>query len=178
MKKKTEPRLLDAVTAAIVFDYDCESGLMFWKIKSGPVLPGRMVGSRHCEGYLETRYAGFRYLVHRLAWLIHFGRWPVNDIDHINGIRDDNRISNLRDVTRSINLQNMRRAKANSKAKLLGVNKQDGGSWGARIKSNGKTILLGTYKTPELAHAAYLKAKSLHHPESFLAMEMSRERSL
>jgi hypothetical protein len=46
----------------------------------------------------------------RLAWLLHFGRWPSEFIDHINGDRADNRIANLRDVPHAANMRNRRDA--------------------------------------------------------------------
>lgn len=42
-------------------------------------------------------------LAHRAIWFLHFGRWPNDEIDHINHIRTDNRIENLRDVSHSEN---------------------------------------------------------------------------
>ena len=36
-----------------------------------------------------------------------YGKWPENEIDHINGIKDDNRINNLRDVTNRQNALNV-----------------------------------------------------------------------
>lgn len=39
---------------------------------------------------------------HRLVWFLTHGYWP-KEIDHINGVRADNRLSNLREVTRTVN---------------------------------------------------------------------------
>src|SRR6516225_11799534 len=41
--------------------------------------------------------------IHILIWALYYGEWPTKTIDHINGIRGDNRIKNLRDVSLSIN---------------------------------------------------------------------------
>ena len=48
--------------------------------------------------YLSCRLYGKHYALHRLAWFHYYGSWPVHEIDHINGVRSDNRIVNLRDV--------------------------------------------------------------------------------
>jgi hypothetical protein len=91
------------------------------------------------------------------------GRWPQFEIDHRNGIHDDNRWENLRDGTKSYNLQNQRKAHRNNKIGLLGVGKKRDG-FQARIHLNGKTRYLGSFPTPELAYAAYLEAKRELHP--------------
>lgn len=46
---------------------------------------------------------GHSWPAHRLIWKIHTGRDPVGLIDHINGVRYDNRIENLRDVPIHVN---------------------------------------------------------------------------
>jgi hypothetical protein len=43
---------------------------------------------------------------HILAWALYYGEWPKQTIDHINGIRGDNRIENLRDVSMKTQQQN------------------------------------------------------------------------
>jgi hypothetical protein len=59
-------------------------------------------------------------------------------------------------------MQNQRRARSDSSTGLLGVSK-NGSGWRAEIRVDGKKINLGTHKTPELAHLAYVNAKRKHH---------------
>lgn len=59
-------------------------------------------------GYRYISFRGRHYYAHRLAWLIVKGEWPKNHIDHINGVKDDNRIANLRDVSSAENHRNMK----------------------------------------------------------------------
>ena len=66
---------------------------------------GKIVGYENNNGYIIIRLFGENYLSHRLAWFYIHGYWP-NIIDHINGIKSDNRIDNLREVTRSQNAIN------------------------------------------------------------------------
>ncbi len=81
--------------------------------------------------------------MHRLAWLYMYGEWPVGDIDHINGIRDDNRLINLRSVSRQENLRN-RRTGRNNTSGVMGVNWDKSlGKWRSSIGIGGKTKHLG-----------------------------------
>jgi len=86
-------------------------------------------------------------------------------VDHINGIRDDNRIENLRWVTRSQNQYNTKVRKHN-RVGLKGVSvDQDKKSnkYQARIIIEGKQKNIGWFSTPEEAHEAYVaKARELH----------------
>lgn len=106
---------------------------------------------------------GVPKLAHRLAWLYVYGEWPQHGLDHINGVRLDNRISNLRDVPQTINLENQRKAKGLTKSGFLGVERTRGGKWAARIVANGKRYGLGVFATPEAAHSAYVTAKRKLH---------------
>ncbi len=60
------------------------------------------------------------YLAHRLAWFYVYGYFPENEIDHINGIRSDNRIYNLREVSHQCNMRNCKLRK-NNKSGITGV---------------------------------------------------------
>lgn len=104
------------------------------------------------------------YLEHRLAWLYVTGTWPSDQIDHVNGIRDDNRIFNLREATGPENNGNQRQARSDNKTGLLGVywDKQHK-KFSAKIMFSGKHKYLGYFPTAEEAHAAYIKAKRELH---------------
>jgi hypothetical protein len=92
------------------------------------------------------------------------GELPSGHIDHINGVRTDNRWVNLRDVTRLVNQQNMRRARKDSRSGLQGVQQtKPGGSWRARIRLNGSVHHIGCFPTPEMAHEAYVATKRKFH---------------
>jgi hypothetical protein len=102
------------------------------------------------------------YLEHRVIWLWVTGEWPLHGIDHIDGVKDNNRWANLRDVSPSVNSQNTKRAKAGSSTGLLGVTRM-GSRFQAKIMTRGKMAYLGTFATGQLAHEAYLAAKRELH---------------
>lgn len=136
--------------------YNPESGLFLVK-SSGR----RAFATRHREGYLAGRFMGVLFLAHRVAWAMHHKRWPKRQIDHINGVRDDNRIANLRDVSHIENHRNCRPWNPQKSQCPPGVYKNHG-KYSARIKVNYVTHYLGSFATEEQAHAAYLRAKEQH----------------
>lgn len=128
------------------------------RIKIGSVAGYARPGCR-----LVISVDGKLYHAHRLAWFWMTGEWPKDQINHINGVRDDNRWDNLREATRSQNQQN-RKVNSNNKSGYMGVSWQRrAGKWVAHIKIAGCNRYLGLFTTPEDAHAAYLAAKAEHH---------------
>ena len=144
--------------------YTPETGKFIW-------LKGRRAGcpagSKGTNGYIKIQLLGVCCLAHRLAWLYVHGEFPANYIDHINGVKSDNRISNLRDATASENRQNQRRGNIGTKSGLLGVY-PSGRKWMAMIHVNHQHRYLGTYDSKEEAHEKYLEAKRVHHPAGTL----------
>ena len=149
-----------------VLDYNPKTGIFVWKIAtSRKMRAGAIAGYLNNRGYVQICDRGVRYMAHRLAWLFTYGKLPSNWIDHINGIRNDNRIENLRDVSKLGNNQNQTKAHRDSECGLLGVRiKKSNGKYIAAIKTNGKSKHLGTFLTKEEAHQAYVAAKRIHHP--------------
>ena len=89
-------------------------------------------------------------LAHRVAWAVFHGRWPDGEIDHINGVRVDNRIVNLRDVDGSVNNRNAKIRKDNSSG-YAGVYKQKN-RYLAHIRIDGKQTVIGRFDCPKEAH--------------------------
>jgi hypothetical protein len=142
-----------------LLDYDFTTGVFTWRVDFGNRKSGAVAGSKDAHGYIVITINGRAYKAHRLAWLYCHGGWPEHSIDHINGVKDDNRIANLRDVEHPLNLLNVRRAYRTNKSGFLGVSR-NGSGWRAEIRVAKKKRNLGTYDTPEQAHAAYLAAKN------------------
>jgi hypothetical protein len=142
--------------------YDPDTGTFVRRESRGGMRKGSNAGCIGANGYLRVRVDGKNYLCHRLAWLYVFGRWPVDQIDHINGIRSDNRIVNLRECSNAENHKN-RRANKNGNGTLGASWHKNMGKWQSQIGVNGKKIYLGYFDTKEEAHTAYLEAKKQFH---------------
>jgi HNH endonuclease/AP2 domain len=141
--------------------YNPETGIFTWLMKPSPqanrISADNIAGHINVEGYFVIGIDGKVYKAHRLAWFYMAGVWP-NQIDHINGIRNDNRWCNLRLVKKSQNALNRGENKNNTSG-IKGVSwykKYE--KWVAQIGKNKKRINLGYFDTKEEAHAAYCEA--------------------
>lgn len=142
--------------------YDEVTGALAWRAPCGNRLPGQSIGTPDTHGHLRFKHAGRSYAVHRVCWLIVFGEWPREQIDHINGDRTDNRIINLRQVSARRNSENQRRAHCNNRLGVLGVRKVRN-RFHARITVNGAPLFLGVFESEADAAAAYVEAKRGMH---------------
>jgi len=121
-------------------------------------------GHLNSDGYRHISIDGRTYQEHHVIWLLAHGDWPkLDEIDHINGIKDDNRIENLRQATRSQNKVNFPRSRRKNDLPRGVVPHR--GKFQARIKVNGKNLTLGTFSHPNAAHAAYLRAAQQYYKE-------------
>jgi hypothetical protein len=111
------------------------------------------------NGYIQPEINHKHIYLHRVISAAFLGL-DINDtniqVDHINGIRHDNRVENLRLVTCQQNQFNQ------TKAKGFTWNKQHN-KWHAQIRLNGKLKYLGLFNNEEDAHQAYLDAKLIYH---------------
>jgi hypothetical protein len=141
-----------------LFEY--KDGMLF-HIKSKSFF-GKRAGMINPYGYRVVRADGRKYYEHRIIWKMLKGDLCGKDIDHINGIRNDNNIENLRIVDRQANNQNLTKASLNNVTGFLGVSPKFG-KFCAQIRVDGKQKHLGLFKTASEAHEVYLKAKRQYH---------------
>lgn len=150
-----------------LLSYDAESGVFTWISSRGNyVKAGRIAGSINpTHGYLGISVDGRVYRAHRLAWLYVHGRWPVDQIDHIDGDKLNNRIANLREATATQQQHNRGLSKRN-KSGFKGVYwKRDVRKWHAQIRIAGRIKHLGDFTDLEDAAAAYAAEAAIHHGE-------------
>ena len=155
-----------------VLDYSPETGEFRWKVAfaNNRIKAGSLAGNvNKSNGRLQVKFQGKNYLSHRLAWLLTYGKWPDEVIDHIDGDPLNNRLANLRDVTSFVNSQNQRKPMSNNKSGYLGVCwDRSNNKFKAQIGLDGKLKQLGYFLTPEEAHDVYLAAKRKFHDGNML----------
>lgn len=164
-KKKKSKKNISQDQLKKILSYDSKTGVFVWLFRPSDSRANKIFNSRSggkiagitCPRgyvYIKTRPFGM-FSASRLAWLYTHGDWPKNEIDHINGNPSDNRIENLREATRSENGAN-RAIHKNNKSGFKGVTKKRN-KWTACVAINKKRFRLGSFDSPEEAHAAYLK---------------------
>ena len=140
--------------------YEPETGKLFWK-KRGPEwfsssqyqktwnsqYSHKEVGCRNkVDGYRFFSCRGVLIKTHRAIWAMVHDEWPFVAIDHINGIRTDNRIENLRSVTRQENQRNMQTPSHNSTGAMGVTWDKKNRKWRATIQVSRKSISIGRYR--------------------------------
>lgn len=142
--------------------YNPKLGKFYWIEASGSASEG----DEACaitNGYVTIKLNGKLFQAHRLAWLYKTGEMPIYNIDHINGIRTDNRFCNLRDATQSQNCMNQG-ISANNSSGYKGVSwHKKTGKWQVACKIKTKHYYLGVYDTAIQASRVYQEFAKTHH---------------
>ncbi len=154
-----------------VLAYDPRTGVFRWLINrpKGKHLAaiGSIAGTIDGKGYRTIFLDGRSHKATHLAWLYMTGEWPTRWIDHKNRVRDDNVFENLRQATPQQNAANSPGWSRQNHG-LKGVypqKKSTQNPWFSAIRVNRKLLYLGSFATPEEAHAAYLAAAEKHFGE-------------
>jgi hypothetical protein len=151
-----------------LLEYDSESGIFTHKRHMRGITRGTVASHLLPQGHVTVGILGWRYMAHRLAWLWMTGCWPDAEIDHRNGVRNDNRWCNLRAATTKQNRENRAREQPNTSG-FRGVSwTTNRNKWVAQIKHHGRQRNLGRYPDLIDAVAARLRAERelfTHHRE-------------
>lgn len=136
---------LDYYMAHRLFSYNPDTGVIIRKVAlSNRVKAGEPLGNNR-GGYLTFGYNRKMYKCHRLAWLMHYGYWPEQNIDHINRNGTDNRIKNLREASQQCNVRNSK-TPCDNKTGVKGVSwSKSKRKWRPRIAIMRKERFLGYY---------------------------------
>lgn len=140
-------------------EIEYQNGQLYWKRNNGKRKMSKAIGSFGGNGYFifgftlggEKKY----YSVHRVVWALFNKGMVQGEIDHINGIKIDNRIENLRLATSLQNKGNSKKAK-NCSSKYKGVVwHKYSKSWRSGIVIDGKYNCLGYFKDEKQAARKY-----------------------
>lgn len=154
------------------FVVEPETGDIFWRERGMGRHIGKPAGTRLSSGYRKVgmRVDGrfVQLYSHQIVWVWCHGKWPRKDIDHINGVKDDNRICNLREASKSQNLVNKSRLRTNASGRkwvCLHKNSVERGKkkvWQASVWF-GPDRKQSYFETKDEAHTwAATQAKQLH----------------
>lgn len=155
-----------------LLEYDEATGLFTWRRRDRTWFKSNHEHSRwntryarkpaltaRIDGYPMGPILGKPYKAHRVAFCMTYGYFPKY-VDHINGIRHDNRICNLREATKVINGRNQKKNALNTSG-VTGVYWWKAGQvWRAQIGVEGKRLYLGAFETKELAIEARKEAEA------------------
>src|SRR5882724_3992635 len=160
MHIKTLPKQEELLAA---FDYDSDTGTLSWKYHptQSASWNGKFAFTRAGTNCIKSRivyFNGISYPEHRIIWVLVNGDClnPETQIDHRDCDPFNNRILNLRKALHEQNGSNSRLRIGKKLPK--GVSIQTRGGYRSRIGISGSVFNLGTFRTPEEAHEAYIKA--------------------
>lgn len=125
----------------------------------------KVAGTTTRAGYRQLSIGGKFYYAHRVIWEHFNGQIPEGFvIDHINGVKDDNRIENLRVCTQQQNTWNKKKFSGD-----LGVQNVrkviKTGKYQVILGVDGKTKCFGTYDDLELAELVAQEARNKYYGE-------------
>lgn len=161
--------------------YEPETGKLFWKPrgpdwfgKSTKFTPetearqwnarfsGKEIGGKpNSKGYVKVSIRCQDFSAHRIIWQLVYGEAP-EQVDHINGIRSDNRITNLRAVSNAENTKNQKERSSNTSGMMGVTYVKKSRLWYARVNDGGKQIHLGSFDTFEEAASVRRAAEARH----------------
>jgi len=137
--------------------YDAFTGNWTWLVQPRKGINiGDVAGRLNAtHGRWEVGIDGRRYSASRLAWFYMTGAWPEREVDHKDANSLNNKWKNLRIATRGQNEANKGLTRRNTSG-FKGVSwDRSRQLWKAQIGCGGRPRLIGRFKSPEEAHAAY-----------------------
>ena len=124
--------------------FEYRDGKLYWKVAAAHrIKVGQEAGNKNHNGYVRVGINGKLNSAHRIIWEMFHGKIPKGlHIDHINGVKDDNRIENLQLVTGKQNNQRKNYSTG------YGYLKNRVRPYIAQKTFNSKHYFLGCYGTP------------------------------
>ena len=153
----THQRLLEVV------QYDKSTGIFTTKITRRGSPAKSIIGSIGKRGYLNVVIDYKYYSLHRLAWFYVTGKWPIDQIDHIDRNKCNNKWENLREATGSENSRNIGISSRNTSG-IKGVHWNESHKrWCAKVHLHSKRHHIGYFKNIEDAQKAVSKKRNELH---------------
>lgn len=156
-----------------ILEYFPDTGIFIWKVKfSRKICIGKEAGCKNkSHGRYQIKINKNKYYRSRLAWFYVHGKWPSDQIDHKNRIRDDDRIKNLREATNQENMWNtIRSIKKDNLPKCIYYS---GNKFQVQLRHKNKKKYLGTFSNLddaikardafEIEHRKFLKLSKCSH---------------
>lgn len=158
---------MDYSVASRIWRLDKRTGFLYWKLNVSA--SGRIGQRAGCldthDGYRKVRYGGIAYREHHIVWLLTYGSFPDDLIDHKNRNRSDNRPSNLRLASHAENGKNKSRQR-NNLSGVPGVYwSTEHRKWKVQISVNNKRKFLGLFDCLEEARVVKQKAEATYFKE-------------
>lgn len=164
----------------LLLRYEPETGRLFWSQRGkawfSDAGQARSWNTRYAgreafrnlnlNGYLMGYVLDSNLVAQRVIMAIVDGKWPDDDVDHIDGDRQNNRLVNLRHATRAENLRNSGSRKGSS-SRFCGVSWDKArGRWTANCTDKvGHRRHLGRFVDETEAARAYDRAARHWHGE-------------
>lgn len=146
-----------------LLSYNEVEGVFTWNVtNSARATAGKRAGTINGPGYRCIQLDGVIYTEHRLAMFYVNGTW-TEFVDHINGVRSDNRMANLREATPLSNSWNSA-LRRNNTSGYTGVcwHKQNR-KWKVQLQFKGKSYSFGLYDdVHEAGKVADRERENLH----------------
>jgi len=124
---------------------------------------GDLVGTIGAKGYRVVGIDRVYYLVHRIIWKMVTGEEPLDQIDHEDTDKMNNRWTNLREATNGPNICNSRLRKDNTSGVKGVCWDKSHNAWAAYIAAGDCRKRIGRFKIKADAIAARLKAAEELH---------------
>lgn len=146
MEGKVAEEKITYKEASEILMYDPCTGFLHWlKTNRAHEAGDRAGGFNKNNGYIQINICGRIYKAHRVAWLLFYGKFPREFIDHINQVRNDNRIVNLREADKLVNSKNTK-LRSDSTSGITGVRwSKKNKHWQAFVYDDKKYIHLGGF---------------------------------